>query len=231
MTYNSSANSCSLADEFDYVIEREGKIKRMPLYHQRRFAKLGCSAAAIIAALDLLQILLREIEKNNILVQSCKLYMECEFLLTKLQALSYFTRKVTLPLFNCLETSQKYLFQRLPALYRDLTNGNMHTLDRVSYKHLAVAQTDNDLVKEILYLMCVDAAYRVKIQCGSQLPRASQLNKLTEDKLFGLPTSNLSTEKDFSKLSRLSEVVKFRNYRFQAKSIRNYMILYKSNAL
>ena len=79
--------------------------------------------------------------------------------------------------------------------------------------------------------MCVDAACRVKIQCGSQLPRASQLNKLTEDKLFGLPTSNLSTEKDFSKLSRLSEVVKFRNYRFQAKSIRNYMILYKSNAL
>ena len=79
--------------------------------------------------------------------------------------------------------------------------------------------------------MCVDAAYTVKIQCGSQLPRASQLNKLTEDKLFGLPTSNLSTEKDFSKFNRLSEVVKFRNYRFQAKSIRNYMILYNSNVL
>ena len=81
MTCNRSANSCSLADEFDYVIEREGKIKHMSLYHQRKFAKLGCSAAAIIAALGLLQILLREIEKNNLLVQPCKLYMECEFYL------------------------------------------------------------------------------------------------------------------------------------------------------
>ena len=75
-----------------------------------------------------------------------------------------------------------------------------------------------------------------KLQCGreygfvddSQLPKATQLNKLTEDKLFGLSTKNLSTERDFSKFSHLSEVRKFRNYRFQAKGIRNDMTLYKS---
>ena len=58
---------------------------------------------------------------------------------------------------------------------------------RFCYKHLPVAETDSKLVKEILYLMCVDAAYAVKLQCGreygfaddSQLPRATQLDKLT----------------------------------------------------
>ena len=67
--------------------------------------------------------------------------------------------------------------------------------------------------------MCVDAANAVKLQCGSEygfaddseLPRATQLDKLTEEELFGLPTNNLNTEKDFSKFSRLSELANFRN--------------------
>ena len=80
------------------------------------------------------------------------------------------------------------MLQILPALYHDLIDGNMHTLDKyhVSYKNLPVAEPDNKLVKEILYLMCVHAAYAVKLQCGreygftnvSQLPRATQLDKL-----------------------------------------------------
>ena len=52
--YDKLANSCSLANKFDYVVERKGKSKHMLLYHQKRFAKLGYSAALIIAALDLL---------------------------------------------------------------------------------------------------------------------------------------------------------------------------------
>ena len=133
----------------------------MSLYHQRRFAKLGYSATSIIPVLDLLQMLLHETEKDNLLVQSCKLYMECGFFFTELEALSYFTHKVTLPLLNCVKTSsQKDLLQILPALYCDLADGKMHTLDKhcVSYKHLPVAEPDSKLVKEILYLMCVDAA-------------------------------------------------------------------------
>ena len=76
----------------------------------------------------------------------------------------------------------------------------------------------------------------MQLQCGreygladdSQLPRATQLDKLTEDEFFGLSTNNLSTERDFSIFNRLSEVVKFRNYRLQAESIKNDMTLYKS---
>ena len=159
--------------------------------------------------------------------------MECEFFFTELQALSDFTYKVTLPLLNCVQTSsRKDLLRILPALYRNLADGNMHTLDKyhVSYKHLPVAEPDSELLKEILYPMCAHAPYRVKLKCGrehgfaddSQLPRATQLEKLTEDELFGLPIHNLSTERDFSKFSHLS------NYRFQAKGIRNDMTLYKS---
>ena len=160
--------------------------------------------------------------------------MECEFFFTELQALSDFTYKVTLPLLNCVQTSsRKDLLQILPALYRNLADGNMHTLDKyVSYKHLPVAEPDSELVKEILYLTCAHIAYPVKLKCGreygfaddSQLPNATQLEKLTEDELFGLPINNLSTERDFSKFSHLS------NYRFQAKGIRNDMTLYKSKA-
>ena len=130
------------------------------------------------------------------------------------------------------------MLQILPALHHDLADGNMHTLDKyhVSYMQLPVVEPDSDLVKEILHLMCVHAAYAVKSQCGreygfidySQLPRATQLDKLTEDKLFGLPRNNLSTERNFSKFSHLSELAKFRNYRFQGKSITNDMTLYKS---
>ena len=114
--------------------------------------------------------------------------MECEFLFTELHTLPYFTHKVTLPLLNCVETSsQKDLLQILPALYHDLTKGNLHTVDKycVSYKHLPVAEPDSESVKEVLYLMCVDAAYALKLQYGREYEFADeQLDKVTEDKLF-----------------------------------------------
>ena len=70
VTHNKSANSCSLADELDYIVESEGKVKHMSLYHQPRFAKSGYSAASILAALPLLEMLLLETEKGNLLVQA-----------------------------------------------------------------------------------------------------------------------------------------------------------------
>ena len=144
----------------------------MSLFHQRRFAKLGYSAALTIAALDLLQMLLHETEGDNLLIQSGKLYIECEFFSTKLQDLSYFTHKVTLPLFNCVEiSSQNDLLQILPTLYHGLADGSMHTQDKyhVSYKQLPVAEPESKLAKENLYLMCVDAIYALKLQCGRQM--------------------------------------------------------------
>ena len=113
----------------------------MSLYHQRRFAKLRYSTTSIIAALDLKQMLPHETEKNNLLVQSCKLYMECEFFFTELEALSYFTDKVTLPLLNCVKTSshKKTYFRYFQHCILDKYC--------VSYKHLPVAEPDSELVK------------------------------------------------------------------------------------
>ena len=124
--YDKSANSCSLADEFDFIVEREGKVKHMSLYHQRRFAKLGYSAASILNALPLLQMLLRESEKCNLLVQACRMYVQCEFFITELHVLAYFTHKVTLPLLHCVEVcDQLQLLSIFPKLYTDLTLSNM----------------------------------------------------------------------------------------------------------
>ena len=61
ITHNKSANSCSQADLFDHICEREGVVKRIFLYQQRRFAKLGKVAASILQALDMLTMLLDEI--------------------------------------------------------------------------------------------------------------------------------------------------------------------------
>ena len=105
----------------------------------------------------------------------------------------------------------------------------------VIYKHLNIQGPDTTLGKEVLYLMCKDAAVGIKLQCGREYvflcedARATELHKLTEGQLKGLPTNNLITERDLSKFSQLAEVAKYRNYQFKAKGIRNDMTLYKSN--
>ena len=150
VTYDKSANSCPLADEFDYIVEKEGKVKHMSLNHQQRFAKLGYPAASILAALPLLQMFLLETEKNNLLVQACRLYVDCEFFLTELHALAYFTHKVTHPLLNCVEMlEQSQLLHIFPKLYKDLSNGKMDTSKDflVSYKHLPNDKPESKIVQ------------------------------------------------------------------------------------
>ena len=90
----------TLADEFDFIVEKEGKVKHMSLYHQRRLAKLGYSAASVLEAIPLFQMFLNETEMDNLLVQACRLYIKCEFFITELKALTYFTHKITLPFLN-----------------------------------------------------------------------------------------------------------------------------------
>ena len=83
------------------TVEWEGKVKNLSLYHQKQFAKHGYSAASILVEFPLLQMVLDETEKDNLLVQACYLYINCEVFIAELQALSYFTHKVTLPSELC----------------------------------------------------------------------------------------------------------------------------------
>ena len=85
ITHNKSANSCSQADLFDYICEREGVSKRVFLYQQRRFAKVGKAAACILEAKDTLNMLLDEVQVTNLLVESCKIYMASELFITELE--------------------------------------------------------------------------------------------------------------------------------------------------
>ena len=231
VTHDKSANTTSLAEEFDMIVEREGQTKHMSLYHERRFTKLGYSAASLIHAVPLLQMLLDETSKSNLLVEACKLYLECEFFLIELQVLAYFTYKITLPLLNCVERSdQAALLKIFPKLHHDLKNGNMNTLQDfiVNYRHVPVNEPNTDLEKEILILMCSDAGDGIQMQCGREYgfaaegekPRATELYMMSQQELDYLPTNNLDCERDLAKFSHLAHVAKFRNKKFKAKGIR-----------
>ena len=110
-------------------------------------------------------------------------------------------------------------------LYHDLSASKIDTLDNytVTYKHLNIQEPDTVLGKEILNLMCTDAALGIKLQCGIEYGfsdddvKANELHKLNEGELKGLPTNNLVT--DLPKFSHLSEVSQFCNYQFKAKGI------------
>ena len=112
-------------------------------------------------------------------------------------------------------------------LHHHLSAGKMDTLDNytVTYKHLKIQESDTVMGKEILNLMSAVAALGIKLQWGREYGfldddvRATELRKLNAEELKGLPTNNLVTERDLSKLSSLSEVAKFRNYQFKAKGI------------
>ena len=121
ITHDKSAKSCSQVDLFDFTSEREGVSKRVFLYQQKRFAKLGKAALSILEAKDVLQMLVDEVEGTNQLVESCKIYLSSELFITELQCLAYFNHFVIFPFLNCVEmsTQDDFLFN-LPKLHEDL---------------------------------------------------------------------------------------------------------------
>ena len=50
VTHEKSATATNIADEFDFIVERENQVKHITLYHERRFFKLGYVCAALIDA-------------------------------------------------------------------------------------------------------------------------------------------------------------------------------------
>jgi hypothetical protein len=122
-------------------VEREGTVKHMPLYHERRVTKLGYAAASLIHAYDLLKKLVMETSSNNLLVQEYNLYLESEIFFTELKA-QYFTHKIILPILNCVACGcRDHLLQILPLLWDDLKKGELGTLMKyeVNYKHVPIS--------------------------------------------------------------------------------------------
>ena len=63
-------HKCSQADLFDHICKGERQNKRIYLYQQQRFAKLGKTALAILEAKDVLLMLLDEVHATNQLVEA-----------------------------------------------------------------------------------------------------------------------------------------------------------------
>ena len=124
--HDKSGKSCSQAELFDLICEREGIQKRLFLYQQRRFAKLGKSAAALVEAYPMLIKLIDEISVTNQLTEACMLYLSSQFFYTELEALAYFNHTATFPFLHCVEKSlQEELLKILPKLHQDLLEGKI----------------------------------------------------------------------------------------------------------
>ena len=240
ITHDKSGNTVSLAEEFDTLLESEGQVKHMVLYHGRRFTNLGYCAASILSALPQLRKLLDDTHKSNLLVEACKLYINCEFFLAELHVLAVFTQNVTLPFLNYLEKScQKDLLHMFPKLYQDLKEHQLHTLKDyfVPYRHVTVEPISDDRERMILNEMCEEAAKGLDTQRGSEYgfgidhqDRAtSKLHEMSNDELNAINVvHNLSCERLLGTFGHRSVVAKYRNKFFTAQGIRDDLVLVKS---
>ena len=67
------------------------------IYHEHRFTKPRYSTSSILQSLRFICMLINKTHLSNQHVEVVKLLLDTEFLMTELEALSYFTHKVTLP--------------------------------------------------------------------------------------------------------------------------------------
>ena len=168
-----SAKPTSLSKEFDVQLEEDGVAKTMSLYKERRFAKMGYSAAAILDCIQQYEKILEKTTHNNLLVQACKLYTQCDYIKAAFKAIGYFTYKITMPFLNCIERcDQNALLPVLKQLHDDLKEGKMDTLSiySVNWTHI---NTDNlvpvsPLDNLLLNKMCIEASKGIYLQCARE---------------------------------------------------------------
>ena len=72
------------------------RYKKKKKKKERRFAKLGYLAATVVYQLEDNEDLLQDVKSNNQLVQACRVYLQCDFVIIGLKVLSWFTSAVTL---------------------------------------------------------------------------------------------------------------------------------------
>ena len=243
VSHDKSAASTNQADLFDFVLEREGKVKHLSLYKERRFTKLDYSCASILDAFPYLEMVINRTHLSNQHVDMVRLLLDSEFFLSELNVLAYFTHKVTLPLLNAVEVStQQDLCNIFPQLYKDLSEGSMNTLDNfsVQYRHVTVITPSSDMEKALLKEMCHHAAKCIELQCGreygfgnhtdeSDPPRATQIYKLTPAEKDGLETNNIPAERHLGVFDKRAICAKSCNYKCKVKSLRDNMVLHNSS--
>ena len=199
VNHDKSAHSTSQANLFDYILQRENQVKHIAMYYERRFTKLGYSAASILQLLPYLCMLLNESYLSNQHIEIVRMFLDSEFLITELQVLAYFTHAVTLPFLYSVEVnSQEELLEMFPRLFNDLKCGTVDTLKeyRVEYPHVQVTQPTTDVAQQLVKKMCEDAAAVLERQAGREYgfgdevdvtPRATHLHLLSPEGHADLP--------------------------------------------
>ena len=69
-TPDTLAKSLLLSDEFDIIIESEGRVKLASMYRERRFTKLSKIVACVVKGTDLYNKLLEHTSKKNLFVKT-----------------------------------------------------------------------------------------------------------------------------------------------------------------
>ena len=109
-------------------------------FTEKRFTKLGYSAASILNALPYLRMFLSEIHFWNQHVEIVRMFLSSEFFMTELTALAYFIHCISLPLLNFVEVNpQDKLLDMFPKLFQDLRNGKMDTLSNYLFVYMYVS--------------------------------------------------------------------------------------------
>ena len=225
--------SVSLADEFSLILEEDHVHKKYSLYKERRFTRLGYTAASIFECLPQFQKLLDRTSKKNLLVRACRLYIESDYVRAALKALGYFTYVVTMPYINAVvKCDQNGLVELLPKLFNDLSAGNADCLReyRVEWQHVDTKKLEPTSELDILITqkMLKDAASGVQLQCAREYweatdkPRVTEIFKLTSEERENLPTENLEPERYMNRVGSLAaQSAAHSNKFFKAKRMRD----------
>ena len=96
ITHDKSASSTNQADLY-FILQRENLVKHISLYQERRLTKLGYTAVSILDVMPHLQMLVNKSHLANQHTEIVHMFLDCEFFITKLFALAYFTHKISLP--------------------------------------------------------------------------------------------------------------------------------------
>ena len=171
VTPDSTANSCSLSVPFERLCIEQGWDKKLTLYKERRFCKLGSCANSIIQALPILEQLLEETPADNLLAQACRIYLKCEVFISELRLLSHFNYHVVFPFLHAVEkSSTPDLKKILPKLHDDLRDNKIDTLNKfvVKSKIGNVEVLHGDLENKLLRKLTAAAADSIQLQCGRE---------------------------------------------------------------
>ena len=239
---SNDGHSTSLYAEFEQVLNKVGKPKKLALYKERRFGLLGYSAAALLHHICDITETLSDTGASNQLVQACRLYLDIPYIEIALRCVAWFTYKVTLPFLNMCELENPHkLLELLPKLHDDLKRANMDTLKnyQVDYSFDLVEPVTN-LEKFILEHFCMQGASDIQRQRGREFgfskegekPRCTDLTTVDNVQLSKLPTHNLICERDLSRMDKIAiHAASCSNRNATGRSMRDDMTLYQTHVV